>query len=87
MGIVRPVMQSYPMAWMFFIPFIVITSFAVLNLFIALVVNSMQSLQDQSTEAMRAEASVAHDEREGLLIRLEELSREVRALRDDIRKP
>lgn len=30
--------------WLFFVPFIFATSFTVLNLFIALIVNSMQSL-------------------------------------------
>lgn len=40
MGIVRPVMEVYPWAWVFFVPFIIVTSFAVLNLFIALIVNS-----------------------------------------------
>lgn len=34
MGIVRPVMQVFPHAWLFFVPFIVITTFAVLHLFV-----------------------------------------------------
>lgn len=46
MGIVRPMMQVHPWAWLFFVPFIVVTSFAVLNLFIALLVNSMQGQQE-----------------------------------------
>ncbi|OYW54340.1 MAG: ion transporter [Hyphomicrobium sp. 32-62-53] len=41
MGIVRPVMEVHPYAWAFFVPFILIITFAVLNLFIAIVVNSM----------------------------------------------
>jgi hypothetical protein len=43
MGIVRPVMEVYPYAWAFFVPFILLTTFAVLNLFIAIIVNAMQS--------------------------------------------
>ena len=78
MGIVRPVMDVYPYAWVFFVPFVIVTSFAVLNLFIALIVNSMQSAHVEDREAARAEAAVAHDEREALM-------REVLALRDDIR--
>lgn len=39
MGIVRPVMDVYPDAWLFFLPFIFVTTFTVLNLFIALIVN------------------------------------------------
>ncbi|MFD1159865.1 ion transporter [Roseovarius aestuarii] len=42
MGIVRPVMEVYPHAWMFFVPFIMITTFAVVNLLVGLIVNSMQ---------------------------------------------
>ena len=41
MGIVRPVMEVHPYAWAFFVRFILIITFAVLNLFIAIVVNSM----------------------------------------------
>ncbi len=42
MGIVRPVMEIYPYAWMFFLPFILVTTFAVVNLLVGLIVNSMQ---------------------------------------------
>ena len=48
MGIVRPVMVEYPHAWAFFVPFILVTSFAVINLFIGVIVDAMQS---QHTEA------------------------------------
>ena len=85
MGIVRPVMEVYPGAWAFFVPFIVITIFSVLNLFIALIVNSMQSLQAQTNDSLRAEAVVAHDEREMLLQRIEALTDEVRHLRSSIK--
>ena len=44
MGIVRPVMQLFPFAWAFFVPFIIVSSFTVLNLFIAIIVDSMQTL-------------------------------------------
>jgi voltage-gated sodium channel len=66
MGIVRPVMEQYPAAWAFFVPFIIVTSFTVLNLFIALIVNSMQPLQAETTEKICTKASLAHDERERL---------------------
>ncbi|MEC7806760.1 MAG: ion transporter [Pseudomonadota bacterium] len=48
MGIVRPVMTQFPLAWIFFIPFILITSFAVLNLFIGIIVDAMQRFDDDS---------------------------------------
>jgi len=42
MGIVRPVMEAFPYAWVFFVPFILLTTFAVVNLLVGLIVNSMQ---------------------------------------------
>lgn len=86
MGIVRPVMDEHPGAWLFFVPFIVVTTFTVLNLFIALMVNSMQSLQPDIQDSLRAEAVVAHDERELLLQRIEALTEEVRMVRDTVRR-
>lgn len=44
MGIVRPVMEAHPWAWAFFIPFIVIATFTILNLFIGIIVSTMQEL-------------------------------------------
>ena len=42
-GVVRPIMEKFPYAWLFFIPFIIGTTFTVLNLFIGIIVNAMQS--------------------------------------------
>jgi voltage-gated sodium channel len=44
MGIVRPVMESKPWAWAFFVPFIVVATFTILNLFIGIIVSTMQEL-------------------------------------------
>ncbi len=59
MGIVRPVMEVYPYAWAFFVPFIMVTTFAVVNLLVGLIVNSMQDAHQQEageqTDAYRDE--------------------------------
>ncbi|MCA0870406.1 ion transporter [Seohaeicola saemankumensis] len=59
MGIVRPVMDVYPYAWAFFVPFIMVTTFAVVNLLVGLIVNSMQDAHheedDERTDAYRDE--------------------------------
>lgn len=59
MGIVRPVMEVYPHAWLFFLPFILVTTFAVMNLVVGLIVNSMQEAHQEeevaATEAYRDE--------------------------------
>ncbi|MDO6590530.1 ion transporter [Loktanella sp. D2R18] len=51
MGIVRPVMEVFPYAWVFFVPFIVITTFAVVNLLVGLIVNSMQEAHSEESNA------------------------------------
>ncbi|MEM8581728.1 MAG: ion transporter [Pseudomonadota bacterium] len=51
MGIVRPVMEVYPYAWIFFVPFIMVTTFAVVNLLVGLIVNSMQDAHAEETNA------------------------------------
>jgi voltage-gated sodium channel len=47
MGIVRPVMEVFPYAWIFFIPFIMITTFMVLNLFIGIIVDAIATVKEQ----------------------------------------
>ena len=54
MGIARPVMEKFPLAWLFFIPFILCTSFAVLNLFIAIIVNAMDDVQRADRESEKS---------------------------------
>ncbi|MFN4271955.1 MAG: ion transporter [Aliihoeflea sp.] len=78
MGIVRPVMEVYPWAWVFFIPFIVTTSFAVLNLFIGIIVSAMQ---EEGDSAATAERGTMHREQEVILAEIRALREEVKALR------
>lgn len=74
MGVARPVIEQHPFAWIFFVGFIILTSFAVLNLFIAVIVDSMQSKHfDAETERQNE----AHDERELLM-------EQVRAMRAEL---
>ncbi|WP_417523368.1 ion transporter [Marinovum sp.] len=51
MGIVRPVMEVFPYAWAFFVPFIMVTTFAVVNLLVGLIVNSMQDAHHEEDSA------------------------------------
>jgi len=81
MGIVRPVMEVYPLAWAFFLPFILVTSFTVLNLFIGIVVDAMQSQHEADVKAER-ENEAAHFE-QGRSDRAEILT-ELRALRAEV---
>ena len=73
--VVNPIMSRHPHAWLFFIPFIVVTTFWVLNLFIGIIVNAMQE------EHAKEEAEMVHDETAPILRAIEELRVEVAALR------
>ncbi|MFK7792422.1 MAG: ion transporter [Devosiaceae bacterium] len=55
MGIVRPVMEVHPYAWAFFLPFILCTTFTVLNLFIGIIVSAMQAEHEETAEQERAD--------------------------------
>ena len=73
--IARPVMAQLPYAWMFFVTYLLIATFMVLNLFIAVVVNAMQS---QVTEDLKGEGE-AHTRL--ILDEVRALQREIAALR------
>ena len=53
MGIVRPVMKEYPLAWIFFVPFILVTTFAILNLFIGIIVDAMQQISSDGKDVKK----------------------------------
>ncbi len=59
MGIVRPVMEQHPSAWMFFVTYILVTTFVMLNLFIAIIVNAMHSEVEEEAEETRHEMQEA----------------------------
>jgi voltage-gated sodium channel len=77
MGIVRPVMDAFPYAWLFFIPFIVCTTFTVLNLFIGIIVSAMQA---EHEEEATAERQALQGEQELILAEIRALREEVKAL-------
>lgn len=61
MGIVRPVMDVYPYAWIFFIPFIAVTTFTVLNLFIGIIVDAIATVKEQDEAARHRQPSSKED--------------------------
>ncbi len=79
MGVVRPTMTLFPWAWAFFLPFIIITSFAVLNFFIGIIVDSMQTAQKLEAEALGQDddAPVTQRDLQKLHAKLDEISNEL----------
>jgi voltage-gated sodium channel len=73
--IARPIMAQSPYSWVFFVAYLLVATFMVLNLFIAVVVNAMQS---QVTEDLKGEGE-AHTR--VILEEVRALRREIEALR------
>ena len=80
MGIVRPVMEVYPTAWLFFLPFILIATFTVLNLLMAVIVNAVQEVQHTELEQSQQVVTKRIDTDTHLL------QRELTALRAEMRE-
>ncbi len=78
MGIVRPIMNEHPLAWVFFIPFILIATFTLLNLFIAVIVNAVQKVQQETLAVQRA---AADDQRQQILSELSQIEASLEKLR------
>jgi voltage-gated sodium channel len=79
MEVVRPVMAVFPLAWIFFLLFILASTFTLLNLFIAVIVNAIQQehLDDASVPQP---VNVLPTDREIARLRLE-----LAALRNELR--
>jgi voltage-gated sodium channel len=85
MGIVRPVMEKYPYAWAFFVPYIIITTFAALNLFIGIVVNAMQAEHEkEKAEELEAEREIIQAETVPLADEVRRLQGEIERLRHEV---
>lgn len=83
MGIARPVMAELPFAWVFFVPFILIATFTILNLFIAIIVNTMQNLYEREQEhEVAAIEEVVQRDHDQVADELRALRAEVAALRE-----
>jgi voltage-gated sodium channel len=76
--VVRPVMEMHPHAWLFFIPFILATSFTVLNLFIGIIVSAMQSEHEAALDATQEQLQ---EEQGEILRELREIRQELAELR------
>ena len=81
--------DGHPMAWVFFLIFIFVASFAILNLFIALVVDSLAAEQktlleeglEDLEEEFEEEREEADDARHEILAALKQLQQEMAELK------
>jgi voltage-gated sodium channel len=83
--VARPVMQNHPYAWVFFVVYIVITTFMVLNLFIGVVVNAMQEEASKAdAEEREVEREMIQEEAAPILAAVKSLRTEVAELRAEL---
>ena len=75
-GIARAIKPVYPLAWLYFLAFILLATFTILNLFIAIIVNAMQSQHEAPADPPAGDV---------VLIELQRLRQEVSALRRSLR--
>jgi voltage-gated sodium channel len=83
--VVKSLMEQRPYAWIFFITFIVVTTFMVLNLFIGVVVNAMQAEHEKEfAQELEAEREVVQEETAPILSEIRTLKAEIAELRKAI---
>jgi len=61
MGIARPIMEVHPYAWVFFVPFIFVVTFIMINLIIAIVVDAMNEIKDLDNAELIDEIHTSED--------------------------
>jgi len=80
MGIARPVMEVYPLAWVFFVPFIFIVTFIMINLIVAVVVDAMNALTKQDGDLIAMEVHTTEDHLKKELQQVKEELKEIKEL-------
>ncbi|WND03322.1 ion transporter [Temperatibacter marinus] len=85
MGIARPVISEYPYAWAFFIPFIILSTFTVLNLFIGIMVDAIGVAKEEDSHHQEKEDIIRHETHDIILEmseRLKSMEGELKALKE-----
>lgn len=78
MGVVRPIMQQHPFAWTFFVPFIFVATFVMINLVVAIIVDAMAIIKEEEKE-MIEEVKTCEEE---LKVDIKELKDEIKDLKE-----
>jgi voltage-gated sodium channel len=83
--IVRPILAVYPFAWLFFIPFIGITTFTLFNLLIGIIVNSMQHIYEREAAETRELLGEEADREAALLEKVSAIESQLAEIKADLR--
>jgi voltage-gated sodium channel len=80
MGIVRPIMEVHPNAWIFFVPFIFVVTFIMVNLIVAIVVDAMAVINKSEEEHIVQEVQGGQSVTNAELIKLQNEIAELKEL-------
>ncbi len=74
MGIVRPIMEVYPYAWVYFIIYILIVTFIMVNLFIGIIVDAIFTIKSADEDEIKTKEIHEHtDEIKNLQLQMVEI--------------
>lgn len=73
MGIARPVMDVFPAAWIYFVTYVLIASYVILNIVVALVVSSLQEVtaKNEAKKSQKLSKDALRDEIDKLRSQIE----------------
>ena len=78
MGIARPVMEAYPYAWIYFVIYILIVTFIMVNLFIGIIVDAIFTIKGADDEEHKTKEVESH------VVELQRLHGEVKEMKQMI---
>ena len=81
-GVARPVMEKFPDAWIFFVVYIMCSTFVVVNLFIAAIVDSFSNSDTEAEDRQKLEAELQREQQAQRL--LSEINDEFIAIKTDL---
>ena len=81
-GVARPVMEKFPDAWIFFVIYIMCSTFVVVNLFIAAIVDSFSNSDTETEDRQKLEAEIQREQQAQRL--LSEINDEFIAIKTDL---
>jgi voltage-gated sodium channel len=85
MGISRPVMEKFSLAYLYFIPFILVATYTTLNIFIAIVVNTMSEIQEEESKRnVEQIGEILHSENADIINELKKIKNQINSLEEKL---
>ncbi|GAA1758522.1 hypothetical protein GCM10009834_15040 [Streptomonospora arabica] len=81
--VAQPVLEREPVAWVFFVGYIVLTAFIMLNVVIGVIVTALE--QEVNAERWEEDQELELEQHQSVMDRLEELTEQVARLSDEVR--